>query len=642
MHNIDPAKTLFHSFSERLRNRRQRHRCAILEGLEPRTMLSAVPAPAHVVIVMEENHDYSQIIGPAGSQNQTNAPYINSLALQGALMTNSTAITHPSEPNYLDLFSGGNQGIQSGVTLTNGSTSGGDELPTQFPGVTLPFTTPNLGAELMNAGDSFVSYSETLPSAGYDSLDVATQGNSGNYARRHNPAVNWTDPNNPNGNLASNVMPTSVNQPFSSFPTDYSKLPTVSLVVPNVQDDMHDGTIQQADTWLKNNLDGYVQWAKTNNSLFIVTWDENDTSAGNHIATIFDGPMIKSGQYNEAINHYNVLRTVEDLYNLPAAGSSATAASITDIFLPAISGSGATVTATAGNVVAGTLATFTDADGDTNPADFKATIDWGDKSAVTTVSGSSITGVGATFSVAGSHTYAQGGNYTLTITISDTDGATGSINASAVVPTAHQRYVTAVYNDVLSRAPDPSGLQFWSQLLDSGTQISAVAHSIANSAEYYANFVIKPAYLSLLGRAADDAGVTYWVQQMQNGRTDQQIQAGFISSDEFYASAGGTDKAWVDAVYLKLLGRPADPGGESNWLGELSSGVSRSQVALAIANSAENESDLITADYQHYLGRAPDGGGLSFWLKQFAAGQTNEDVIAGFTGSTEYYDEHTR
>jgi acid phosphatase len=95
--------------------------------------------------VIEENHAYSQIIG------STDAPYINSLTQQGALVTASYAVEHPSQPNYLDLFSGSNQGVS------------GDSRPTS-----LPFTTPNLGAELRTAGFSFVGYSETLPSAGYD------------------------------------------------------------------------------------------------------------------------------------------------------------------------------------------------------------------------------------------------------------------------------------------------------------------------------------------------------------------------------------------------------------------------------------------------------------------------------------------
>lgn len=629
------SKTTSHSSLDRRRTARQRLRQSFVERLELREMLSAVSQPAHVVIVMEENHDYSQIIG---SQY---APFINSLAQQGALMTNSTAIEHPSEPNYLDLFSGSNQGVYAKSGFT------GDELPTQFPGISLPFTTPNLGAELLKAGDTFVSYAESLPYAGYDSLDTTTQGNSGNYARRHNPAVNWTDPNNPGGNLANNVMPTSVNQPFTSFPTDFNQLPTVSLVVPNVADDMHDDPsptgIQKADTWLQNNLGAYAAWAQKNDSLLIVTWDENDDSAGNHIPTIFFGPMVQFGKYTEAINHFNVLRTVEDLYGLPHAGASATAAPITDIFTPLLA-AGSTVAATFGTTFTGTLATFTDADGDNNANDFTATIDWGDGSGS---SGGTLSGGASGFTITGSHNYTSKGIYTATVTINDTDGQTRTIKAEVLAePSA--LYVTAVYQDVLGRGPDSGGLVFWTHSLDSGAPISSVAAQIGHSAEYYQNFVIKPAYLSLLGRPADGGGLQHWTTQMLAGLTDQGLEAGFISSDEFYTNAGGTDLDWVDAVYLKLLARSADHDGETFWTGQLatlemtqSAIQARSQVAVRISSSQENNTNLINDDYQHYLGRGADPDGLNYWLTQFSAGQTNEDVIAGFTGSAEYYKDKT-
>src|SRR5215469_1573808 len=432
MRNIPSSKTTISFSLRRRQTAQQRRRRSVVEGLEPRAMLSAVAEPAHVEIVMEENHSFSQFFGPTGSPNKTNAPYINSLAAAGALMMNSTGITHPSEPNYIDLFSGSDQGVHAQGSLS------GDEIPTQFPGVTLPFTAPNLGAELMKAGNSFVSYSESMPYPGYDSLDTTTGGVFGNYARRHNPAVNWTDPNTPAGNLANNVMPTSVNQPFTSFPTDFNQLPTVSIVVPNVKDDMHDDPsptgIHAADTWLQTNLGAYAQWAENNNSLLIVTWDESDEStpantAANHIPTIFFGPMVKQGAYNEAINHYNVLATVESMYGLPLAGASSTATPITDIWNPpALSATGTPVTSTLGGTFTGQLAKFTDTanPSDNDPGDYAATIDWGDG---TTTPGT-ISGTGGTagFAVTGTHSYATEGIHTATLTITSINAATATVN----------------------------------------------------------------------------------------------------------------------------------------------------------------------------------------------------------------------
>jgi len=140
-----------------------------------------VPAPAHVVVVVEENHGYSQIIG------SPQAPYINTLASEGALFTSSYAITHPSQPNYLDLFSGANQGVTD------------DSCPHTF-------TAGSLESELIGKGKTFAGYSEELPGVG---SDVCT---SGAYARKHAP---WAD---------FSKDPGSNNKPFSSFPTTFAIL----------------------------------------------------------------------------------------------------------------------------------------------------------------------------------------------------------------------------------------------------------------------------------------------------------------------------------------------------------------------------------------------------------------------------------
>lgn len=250
---------------------------------------TTIPRPDHVVIVIEENHGYSQIIGAAS------APYINSLAQQGALFTQSFAIRHPSQPNYIALFSGSLQGITS------------DSCPHSFTGA-------NLGSELIGAGFTFAGYSESMPSVGY------TGCRSGSHTRSHNPWVDFTN------------LPESVNLRFEDFPTDFSALPTLAIVVPDKNNDMHDGSVREGDTWLREHIDAYVQWAKTHNSLLILTWDEGGAAEKNRIATIFAGPMVQPAAYCGLINHYNVLRTIEEMFGLPALGESAAAVPMENIW----------------------------------------------------------------------------------------------------------------------------------------------------------------------------------------------------------------------------------------------------------------------------------------------------------------------
>jgi acid phosphatase len=267
---------------------------------------SVLATPDHVVIVFEENHSYSSVIGnPA-------APYINSLASAGQSFTNFFAISHPSQPNYIQFFSGVSNGVYDNVTPPDA-----------------PFSTPNLGAALINAGGTFTGYNEDLPYAGY------TGDASGNYVRRHNGPVNWQNDVNP----TPSQLPSSLNQPFSAFPTTpagFAALPSVSIVVPNLQNDMHDGTIAQADLWLSNNIDPYRAWADTHNSLLIVTWDEDDHTQNNQIPTIFVGPMVRSGAPAVAAgdnwNLHSLLRTVGDFYGASPPGAAANVAPITGVW----------------------------------------------------------------------------------------------------------------------------------------------------------------------------------------------------------------------------------------------------------------------------------------------------------------------
>jgi hypothetical protein len=86
-------------------------------------------------------------------------------------------------------------------------------------------------------------------------------------------------------------------------------------------------------------VEAYVQWAQQHNSLLIVTWDEDNDNAKEHnrIVTLFVGPMVNAGRYDQRITHYNVLRTIEDLYGLSHSGASADAEPITQIWKVQIS-----------------------------------------------------------------------------------------------------------------------------------------------------------------------------------------------------------------------------------------------------------------------------------------------------------------
>jgi phosphatidylinositol-3-phosphatase len=305
---------------------------------------AGLPVYDHVVIVVEENQGYADVL------QKDHAPYIkNVLKAEGASFTRMFAEEHPSQGNYFWLFSGSNQNVG---------------FKDQIPGAML--TTPNLGQRLIEKGLAFKGYCEDLPAIG-STVAFAPDPKKGPYARKHAPWVSFA--NVPNGTTAA----TSSNLRFADFPkapAGFSMLPTVAFVIPNLHNDMHNGQPEDAipigDRWLKDNIDPYYQWAKKNNSLLILTWDENNDFPQHHgltnpfveptnallrdirnrIATIFAGAHIKPGDYEEGkgITHVNILRTLEAMYGLPRSGVQQPNAAgggirddflITDVFLPA-------------------------------------------------------------------------------------------------------------------------------------------------------------------------------------------------------------------------------------------------------------------------------------------------------------------
>jgi hypothetical protein len=128
-------------------------------------------------------------------------------------------------------------------------------------------------------------------------------------------------------------VPAEDNRPMSDFPARFGQLPAVSFVVPTSAHNMHNGTIAAGDAWLSDHLGGYATWAKRHNSLLIVTWDEDEGSVANHIPTIFFGAHVRTGKYAQTINHFHVLRMIEESSGVGLLGSSGGVSDIKGIWI---------------------------------------------------------------------------------------------------------------------------------------------------------------------------------------------------------------------------------------------------------------------------------------------------------------------
>lgn len=256
---------------------------------------TALTPPAtydHVVWVVMENESASSIIG------SSSAPYINQLAGQCGSATDFTAESHPSLPNYIAMTSGSTQGIAD------------DNGPSSHP-----LNVPSIFSQLGTGG--WRALEESMPS----NCDLS---DSGEYAVRHDPAVYYT-------NIRTDCATYDV--PLGSTPDLSARF---TFVTPNLCDDMHDCSVQTGDTWLSGFLPkvfSSAQYQAGRTAVFL-TWDENDGTTGNQIATLAIAPSIPTGTTSStAFNHYSMLRTTEELLGLSSfIGNAATATSMRSAF----------------------------------------------------------------------------------------------------------------------------------------------------------------------------------------------------------------------------------------------------------------------------------------------------------------------
>jgi len=265
---------------------------------------SSVPAHDHVIVVIMENKSYD------AARVQ---PYTAALMTAGASFTNSFAVAHPSQPNYFALW-GGN------TMVTNDN----------CPPAGSPYPYANLGQACAAAGKTWRAYSENLGAVGGTACSYDGNTSTGLYTRKHDPWVSY-----------NNVVHTN-ERPYSDLAADIaaSQLPNLAFVVPNNCHNSHNSStpgcgVGDADTWLSQNLPAMIA-AVGPTGLVVLTWDEDDSSSGNHILTVFEGPQVQPGAVStRSITHYTVLRTIGDVLGLAPVGAAVSEQPITDVWLAA-------------------------------------------------------------------------------------------------------------------------------------------------------------------------------------------------------------------------------------------------------------------------------------------------------------------
>lgn len=269
------------------------------------TARAQVPQFAHVFIVAEENSDYSSVIG------SSSMPYLNGVATQYSLATQYYANTHPSIGNYL--------GLTTGQILTNDD----GQTPTSFP-----VSVDNVVRQAIAAGKTWKQYAESIPSAGYIGGNSTCCG--GTFYTRHAPLPYMTD---------AQTAAQKVNiVPWTQFATDLAAntLPQYAFITPNGCDDAHDCGLSTADTWLKTNIDPFIQSAAFQNSLLLIVFDESgsdNTNGGGKVALVIVSPLARHGYQSTTLyQEQSLCRLTMEAIGATAPAACASAPSMAEFF----------------------------------------------------------------------------------------------------------------------------------------------------------------------------------------------------------------------------------------------------------------------------------------------------------------------
>jgi acid phosphatase len=261
-----------------------------------------VPAFSHVFVVVEENTNYSSVVGNASM------PYLNGLISQYGLATQYYANTHPSIGNYFMLT--------TGKIITNNDS------------FNQTVTADNVVRHLLNAGETWKAYEEDLPYAGYITPNV------NKYARKHCPLSFFSDVVNSSSERLRLV-------PFTQFKTDLANdsFPAYSFITPNLCNDAHDCSLGTADGWLKNNIGPLLQSANfKNGGLLIIVFDESGSDnahGGGRVAWVAISPQFSKLGYKSTAfyQHQNTLRLMlQGLGVKTYPGSASSAANMSEFF----------------------------------------------------------------------------------------------------------------------------------------------------------------------------------------------------------------------------------------------------------------------------------------------------------------------
>ena len=267
-----------------------------------------------VFTIVMENHSRGDILG------NPEARFINQLAGQNAVAAGyRDSLVHPSEPNYLWMVAGQNFGI----------------LDDNDPGPSNHISSrSHIADQIEAAGLTWKTYQQSMGQP----CGLTSQGP---YAAKHNPFIFFDDLNGWDGSAMSRT------QRCIDHVVDYSQLdvdlaagaiPHYVFITPDLQHDMHDGSVQAGDAWLAEEVPKILgSDAFNKGGVLFLMWDE-----GGGVPATDDPPFVaisanaKAGFVSQvpydASSYLKTTQAILGLQSLPCSPAPASVAIMSDLF----------------------------------------------------------------------------------------------------------------------------------------------------------------------------------------------------------------------------------------------------------------------------------------------------------------------
>jgi acid phosphatase len=253
-----------------------------------------------ILVIVEENHSIGQVF-PSGM------PYLWSLATKFGRATEWSDVGHPSLPNYLAMFGGSSFNDPQDCSPGPGCT---------FPG-------PSVFGQALSKGETARAYEESMPTP-------CALVNGGDYDVNHNPWAYFPSESTlcrandvPAGTVAAGALASDVGQ---------GRLPTVGMITPDLSHDGHDGTLAQADAWLRSwipVLTSGPDW-RTGRLAIVVVFDEGETTE--QVPFVLMSPGMAGVVISKAVDHYALTKLIDEVAGVSPLRRAAYASSVTSMF----------------------------------------------------------------------------------------------------------------------------------------------------------------------------------------------------------------------------------------------------------------------------------------------------------------------